>query len=95
MRIKEIKITNLFDMFDHTIELNSDKHLTIIYGINGIGKTMLFKILDDFFNSNFNKLMTSPFENLKITFENDCFFEINNDEDKFIIEYFERKKIFL
>ncbi len=92
MRIKEIKVTNLFGMFDHTVELKSDRHLTIVYGINGIGKTMLFKILDNFFNANFYKLIKAPFENLKITFGNDCFFEINNCKDKFIVKYYSGEK---
>ena len=46
MRITEIRIEGLFDMFDHTIPLNQDEHLTVVYGINGIGKTMIFRILD-------------------------------------------------
>mgnify|MGYP003452891897 FL=1 len=46
MRIKQIEIIGLFGMFNHKIPLNLESNITIIYGINGIGKTMLFKILD-------------------------------------------------
>ncbi len=49
MRIKEIKIEGLFGMFNHTIPMHPD-HLTIIYGENGIGKTMIFKILERIFD---------------------------------------------
>ena len=48
MRIKQIKIDGLFGMFNHTINLHRDG-LTIIYGENGIGKTMIFKLIKDLF----------------------------------------------
>ena len=70
MRIKEIQIKGLFGIFDHKIPLNLKEHLTIIYGINGIGKTMIFKILDSFFKSDFLKLIEYPFNELIINFEN-------------------------
>jgi ABC-type transport system involved in cytochrome c biogenesis ATPase subunit len=77
MRITEIRIEGLFDMFDHTIPLNQDEHLTVIYGINGIGKTMIFRILDCFYNGDFEELAEIPFWNLVFTFENgdvlECF----------------------
>jgi predicted ATP-binding protein involved in virulence len=71
MRITEIRIKGLFDMFDHTIPLNQDEHLTVIYGINGIGKTMIFRILDCFYNGNFEDLVKLPFGRLVLVFEND------------------------
>jgi chromosome segregation ATPase len=37
MRIKEIKVEGLFDMFNHTITLNLEHRLTIVYGANGVG----------------------------------------------------------
>ncbi len=88
MRIKEIEIKGLFDMFDHSIKLNDKEHLTIIYGINGIGKTMLFKILDSFFNRKFSKLVNYPFKQLKIYYDNGIYFNIKNNKSSFIIEYY-------
>ena len=92
MRIKQILITNLFGMFDHTINLNLQENLTIIYGINGIGKTMIFRILDNFFSFNFIKLGNLPFDNLEILFENNNLFKINNQTNQFIIKYFSKEK---
>ncbi|MFK7948157.1 MAG: AAA family ATPase [Saprospiraceae bacterium] len=70
MRITEIRIEGLFDMFDHTIQLNQEEHLTVIYGINGIGKTMIFRILDCFYNGDFEELVELPFKKLNLTFSN-------------------------
>lgn len=82
MRIKEIKIEGLFDMFNHTITLRDDTKLTIIYGENGIGKTMVFKILEYFFNFNINKLYRTPFTKLIINFINNTIIELEKGKEK-------------
>ena len=86
MKISKIEIKGLFDRFDHKIDLNLEKNITVIYGINGIGKTMLFKILDYFFNQKFFQLINAPFKELIITFDDESFFILKNNE-KFVIEY--------
>ena len=93
MRIKKIEINGLFGMFNHSVPLNLIEHLTIIYGINGIGKTVLFKILDSFFNSNFSKLVNFPFDNLGIEFDNKDTIKLTNTEKEFFIEHKSKKKI--
>lgn len=92
MRIKEIQVKGLFGMFDHTIPLNLDEHLTIIYGINGIGKTMLFKILDSFFNFDFYKFIVSPIKEMIITLEDNNYIKFINSEDFFDILYVENNE---
>ncbi len=91
MRIKEINIKGLFGMFDHDISLNLENHITIIYGINGIGKTMFFKILDCFFNSKFSQLVKKPFEELNIHYNDNSFFKLSNEKSKFFIYFFDKK----
>lgn len=91
MRIKEINIKGLFGMFDHDISLNMKNHITIIYGINGIGKTMFFKILDCFFNAKFSQLVKKPFEELNIHYDDNSFFELSNKNSKFIIDFYNKK----
>jgi len=51
MRIKKITVKKLFGMFCHEIPLNMDDHITIIHGPNGIGKTILLKMLNALFRS--------------------------------------------
>jgi predicted ATP-binding protein involved in virulence len=93
MRIKEIKIEGLFDMFDHTIPLNMEERLSIVYGINGIGKTMMFKILDSLFNLDISNLSEYPFRQLVLTYENESILNVQNIDKKLQISFEENGKI--
>ncbi len=101
MRIKEVRIKGLFGMFDHIIPLNLDTHLSIIYGINGIGKTTVFKMLEYVFNfnaeykdTNFSYLEDISFQKIEILFEDDTTFKfIKNKEYINIFIKNETKKI--
>ena len=90
MRIKEIKIEGLFDMFDHTIPLNMEERLSIIYGINGVGKTMVFKILNSLFNLdliNLIALSKTPFTRLIISYEDGDTLTLLNEVKKIKIDF--------
>ncbi len=41
MRIKQISVDGLFGIFDHVIPLKMDERITVIHGLNGIGKTAI------------------------------------------------------
>ena len=49
MLIKSIKIENLFGMFNYDLTFNYDKKITILYGPNGIGKTVILNLIDNIF----------------------------------------------
>ncbi len=66
MRIERIHIKGLFGMFEHDIRLNKEERITVIYGMNGIGKTMIFRILDKFFGRNFSNLFEYNYEQIDI-----------------------------
>ncbi len=90
MRIREIEIKGLFGMFYHKIPLNLNSHLTIIYGENGIGKTMIFKLLDWLFNislANLTNIQKSSFTELSIFFETNSILKIINIAGKIKIIY--------
>lgn len=69
MRIKQISVTNLFGIFDHTIFLNMDERITIIHGPNGFGKTAILRILNGIFQSNYSEIHSIPFDNFKVDFD--------------------------
>ncbi|MCT7990616.1 AAA family ATPase [Laspinema olomoucense] len=70
MRIHKISVTNLFGIFNHTIPLNLDERITIIHGPNGFGKTILLRMLNGLFNSRYLELVTIPFSEFRVEFDN-------------------------
>lgn len=93
MRIKEIRVTNLFGMFNHTIKLNLDERITVVYGINGIGKTMLFRLVYNYFTLTTGQWRYLPFEKLEITFENNFIEKIYKDNKNYTIDIFNENNI--
>ncbi len=69
MRITQISVTKLFGIFDHVIPLNLDERITIIHGINGVGKTSILKLINGIFNAQYSELLKIPFEELTLKFE--------------------------
>lgn len=77
MRIKQIEVTGLFGMFDHVIPLNMEDRITIIYGLNGVGKTATIKLLNSLFNFDFSELEAIPFKTFKIEFDDYEFIQLS------------------
>jgi len=71
-KIKGIKVKSLFGLFDYDIPLN-DCGVTILIGVNGSGKTTIFKILNSIFENNFQNILDVDFESFEIDFENGNF----------------------
>ena len=76
MRIRQISITGLFGVFNHIIPLNSDERITIIHAPNGYGKTIMLKMLDGLFNDRHYELLTIPYENFQVEFEDGSRLEV-------------------
>ena len=69
MRITEVVIEGLFEIFDHTISLNTEERITIIHGPNGFGKTILLQMLNGLFNGNYAKFRSIPFRKFEVQFD--------------------------
>jgi predicted ATP-binding protein involved in virulence len=69
MRIKQISVTELFGIFNHVIPLNTEDRITIIYSLNGIGKTAILKLLNYIFSFQFLELANFPFKEIQIDFD--------------------------
>jgi predicted ATP-binding protein involved in virulence len=76
MRIQQISVSGLFGIFDHVIPLNMDERLTIIHGPNGFGKTVMLRMLNGLFNSQYSVFRTIPFSNFRVEFDNGSTVEI-------------------
>lgn len=82
MRIKQISVTKLFGIFDHTIPLNMDERITIIHGPNGFGKTILLKMLNGLFNSQYAIFRKIPFAEFRVEFDDGNFIQVNKKEEE-------------
>ena len=70
MRISKISVKGLFGMFDHEIPLNQESRITIVHGPNGVGKTVLMRMVHGLFNFDYAYFDSIPFEQFCIDFEN-------------------------
>lgn len=80
MRVTEISVKGLFGVFDHVIPLNLEDRITIIHGPNGVGKTVLLRMIDSFFNRQYQKLHEIPFDQFLITFDDGSTIQISKTE---------------
>ena len=79
MRVKEISVKKLFGVFDHSIPLNMEERITIIHGPNGFGKTALLRLIDGLFNLRYPQLLSVPFEEFQVDFEDGAALQINQE----------------
>ena len=86
MRINKISVTKLFGVFNHPVSLNMEDRITIIHSPNGLGKTALLRLINNFFNSPYSELRTIPFEEFRIDFDDGSYLQItkfiDTTEDK-------------
>lgn len=71
MRIREISVAGLFNLFDHKIVMKLKNKITIIHGPNGYGKTAILQMINDVFNGRHLYLRKYPFSKISIKFEDD------------------------
>lgn len=76
MKLLNLKIDGLFDLFNHEIDYNQDERITIITAPNGYGKTMTLKIIDNLFNKRFSFFTKLFFKKIIFIFDNDISIEI-------------------
>jgi predicted ATP-binding protein involved in virulence len=76
----EFEIEKLFDKFDHRISLAGDEHVAILYGLNGLGKTTILRILDGLLSWNASVLRDIPFERVAMKFDNDVSLQITKEQ---------------
>lgn len=88
-KFKSIIIENLFGSFTHKITLSKDSNITMILGRNGLGKTVVLKIIKAIFNGDLFQLESIEFSTIIIYFDDDNKWIItkNNLESDFLHEH--------
>jgi predicted ATP-binding protein involved in virulence len=80
LRIKSIKVTRLFGLYDHEVTLNPER-VTVMHGPNGVGKTVFLKLIDAFLNGRYYEISKVPFESFEIRFADNSAAQIHIGED--------------
>ena len=92
MRITELTVTGLFGIFDHTIPLNKDERITIIYGQNGFGKTFTLMLVYELLTiseDTYERIAEVPFTSIALTCDDDSVLTVNkhDDEDGVVLDF--------
>lgn len=82
MNIKSIKIENLFEIFNYTIEYPPEEKVLIITGPNGFGKTQVLNILFNLFNRKFLFFKKLVYDKITIQLDYDISIEIQKNKSK-------------
>jgi predicted ATPase len=69
MRVSRITVKQLFNTFDHSVRLNLASRVTIIHGLNGLGKTTLLKMVRSLCSGRYTELQAVPFAGFQIDFD--------------------------
>lgn len=70
LRVSSIRVDGLFDLFDHRVDLKLADRLTILHGPNGVGKTMLLKMVNDLTAGRYGLFRQVPFKSFLLEFDN-------------------------
>lgn len=89
MKIKKVTVTDLFDTFNHAIDFKYEEGITLVLGQNGLGKTMVLKIIQAVFQADFMFLEGVQFSSIRIDFLDKISWEISrtkiDEKDELIL----------
>ena len=71
MRLKKFIVIGLFGLFDHEIPLRVEERITIIHAPNGYGKTVILKLISNFFGGSLRVYREVEFEKIEFWFDDD------------------------
>ncbi len=75
LRIIGVKVEDLFNTKNYDINFNEDPSVTIIYGLNGTGKTTILRMIHNILSLNFISLEKNNFKSFILKLKNGSFIE--------------------
>jgi predicted ATP-binding protein involved in virulence len=84
MKLDKIKVEGLYGTFNHEVDFKNEEKITILIGQNGLGKTVILRMIKCFFDQDFTELKSLYFKVFTLLFENDysvVISRIPKDED--------------
>ena len=67
LRVTHIRVVNLFGRYTYEVPLRTNDRVTIIHGPNGVGKTVLLRLVAASLSGNFPELVKVPFQTFEVT----------------------------
>lgn len=66
-RVQRVTVEKLFGLYDHRIDLKLHDRVTIIHGPNGVGKTMVLRLLGALFAGRFSEFTRIPLRRFEVS----------------------------
>jgi len=82
MRIKRVFVEKLFGTFDHDVHFDLQGGITLILGENGMGKTVLLRMIKAVFEQDFLFLLATPFTRLTLAFEDETIWSLEKEKQE-------------
>lgn len=76
LRLQRIEVDSLFGIYDHKINLNLEDRVTLLHGPNGVGKTVVLRMIDSILKERFKHLWTVPFQRFLLAFDDGSTLEL-------------------
>ncbi|TXJ24666.1 MAG: hypothetical protein E6Q24_15955 [Chitinophagaceae bacterium] len=96
MELIKLSVEKLFNTFSYSININAKEKITLLHGQNGLGKTVVLKLIQLFFDQNFLELKSIQFTNFCLHFDPNLEIKITrvtkNDEIQLKIEKYKNGK---
>lgn len=61
LRLQRVKVDRLFGIYDHEVNLNLQERVTLLHGENGVGKTIVLRMVNAILKGHFGFFRTIPF----------------------------------
>ncbi len=71
MKLNQIKIKKLFDLYNYNIDLSNYDNIKIITGPNGYGKSTIIRLVYQLYCTNFYHFFNTTFDQFELGFENE------------------------
>jgi len=66
VQLARIDVTDLFGLFNHRVDLRTSERVTILHGPNGVGKTVMLRLIQAFFNGQNEVLLETNFKEMTL-----------------------------
>ncbi|AFL73630.1 AAA family ATPase [Thiocystis violascens] len=76
LRVRSIQVDRLFDLFDHRVDLKLEERVTILHGPNGVGKTMLLRMVNALLDGRYSLFQQVPFRRFVLELTDDSKVEL-------------------